>query len=114
MPPVTESSTTKAKRDVRIDAHLVAAGVPALIACIVYCVFSIARHERFGSGSWDMGCHIHNIFLLGYLKPPVSSVLGDANFWGGTNHFMPSEILAAPLAWTGLTWPLLVLQALLV
>ncbi len=93
---------------------LLAAGVPGLVAFVVYCVFSVARHERFGSGSWDMGCHVHNLFLLAYAKPPVSSVLGDANFWGGTNHFMPSLYLAAPLAWTGVTSSLLVLQAALV
>ena len=95
-------------------AHLVAAGIPGVVAFVAYCVFSIARHMRFGSGSWDMGCHVHNLFLLGYAKPPVSSVLGDANFWGGTNHFMPSLVLAAPLSWTGATWSLLVLQAALV
>ncbi len=84
------------------------------LAFAVYCVFSITRHRAFGSGSWDMGCYVHNVYLLGFLKPPVSSVLGDANFWGGTNHFMPSLVLAAPLAWFGSTSSLLVLQALCV
>jgi uncharacterized membrane protein len=99
---------------VRVRPVLVAAVVPAFVACVVYCVFSIVRHERFGSGAWDMGCYVHNLFILGFGKPPVSSVLGDAAFWGGTNHFMPSLYLAAPLAWTGWTSSLLVLQALLV
>lgn len=93
---------------------LVAAGVPAAVAFVVYSLFSVTRHVRFGSGSWDMGCYVHNLYLLGFGKPPVSSVLGDANFWGGTNHFMPSLYLAAPLAWTGWTSSLLVLQAALV
>lgn len=99
---------------VRVRPVLVAACVPALVAFVVYCVFSIARHTRFGSGGWDMGCYVHNLYLLGFGLPPVSSVLGDANFWGGTNHFMPSLYLAAPLAWTGWTSSLLVLQAALV
>jgi uncharacterized membrane protein len=91
-----------------------AAGAPALVALIVYVVFSVTRHVRFGSGSWDMGCYVHNLFLLGFAQPPVSSVLGDANFWGGTNHFMPSLYLVAPLAWTGATSSLLVVQAAVV
>lgn len=93
---------------------LVAAALPAGLAFVVYCVFSITRHLRFGSGSWDMGCYVHNLFILGHGEPPISSVLGDAHFWGGTNHFMPSLYLAAPLAWTGSTSSLLVVQAALV
>src|SRR5690349_316573 len=111
MSRVTGTETSRWRLD---RAHLVAAAVPAVVAFVVYCVFSVTRHVRFGSGSWDMGCHVHNLFLLGFAQPPVSSVLGDANFWGGTNHFMPSIILAAPLAWTGSTSSLLVLQAFVV
>lgn len=97
-------------------AHLIAAVVPAAIAFIAYCVVSLARHARFGSGSWDMGCHVHNLWLLSHPgAPQISSVLGDAHFWGGTNHFMPSLVLAVPLApvvaLTGFTGILLVLQA---
>jgi uncharacterized membrane protein len=93
-------------------AHL----VPAALAFVMYCVVSLTRHARFGSGSWDMGCHVHNLWLLSHPSAPqVSSVLGDANFWGGTNHFMPSLVLAVPLAplvaWTGSAGILLVLQA---
>lgn len=99
-------------------AHLLAAGVPALVAFVAYCVVSLARHARFGSGSWDMGCHVHNVWLLSHpWQPQVSSVLGDANFWGGTNHFMPTLLLAvplAPIAAAGFTGVLLVLQALVV
>ncbi|HEY4223101.1 MAG TPA: DUF2079 domain-containing protein [Myxococcota bacterium] len=91
-----------------------AALVPGALAFVLFTVFSVNRHERFGSGSWDMGCHVHNLFLLSHAVPKVSSVLGDANFWGGTNHFMPSEVLLAPLSFTGATWILLVVQALLV
>jgi uncharacterized membrane protein len=98
--------------------HLLAAGVPALVAFVAYCVVSLARHARFGSGSWDMGCHVHNLWLLAHpWEPQVSSVLGDAHFWGGTNHFMPTLFLAvplAPIADAGFTGVLLVLQALVV
>lgn len=90
------------------------AGAAGALAFVVYCVFSVTRHLRFGSGSWDMGCYVHNLYILAFGKPPVSSVLGDVHFWGGVNHFMPSLYLAAPLAWTGSTSSLLVLQALLV
>ncbi len=103
-------------------AHLVAAIVPATIAFVAYCVVSLARHAHFGSGSWDMGCHVHNLWLLAHpWQPQVSSVLsspaGDVNFWGGTNHFMPTLLLAVPLAPIvdlGFTGALLVLQALVV
>lgn len=100
------------------DAHVRAAGVPAAIAFIVYCVVSLTRHARFGSGSWDMGCHVHNLWLLAHpWEPQVTSVLGDAHFWGGTNHFMPTLMLAVPLAPivdAGFTGALLVLQAAVV
>lgn len=88
--------------------------LPTAIAVVLYVVWSVTRHESFGSGSWDMGCYNHNIYILGYGKPQVSSVLGDAHFWGGTNHFMPVLYLFAPLAWTGLDWILLPAQALVV
>ena len=63
-----------------------------------------------------MGCYVHNLWLLAHPgAPQISSVLGDANFWGGTNHFMPSLALAVPLAplvaLTGFTGILLVFQA---
>ena len=95
-------------------SHLQAVAAPGVLAFVWYAVTSVWRHVRFGSGSWDMGCYVHNLYLLAYGKPPVSSVLGDVAFWGGTNHFMPSLVLAAPLAWTGSTSSLLVLQAALV
>lgn len=90
------------------------ASVLAVVACAVYCAFSVTRHLRFGSGSWDMGCYVHNLYILGFGKPPISSVLGDVHFWGGVNHFMPSLYLAAPLAWLGSPSLLLVAQAALV
>ncbi len=88
--------------------------LPTALAVVVYVVWSVTRHESFGSGSWDMGCYNHNIFILGFGKPQISSVLGDAHFWGGTNHFMPVLYLFAPLAWLGVDWLLLVAQALVV
>ena len=38
-------------------------------AGVVFTAFSVARHERFGSGAWDMGCHVHNLFILGFGRP---------------------------------------------
>lgn len=99
-------------------AHLAAAALPALVAFVVYALWSVTRHQRFGSGSWDLGCYNHNAWLFAHGRPFVSSVLGDAHFWGGTNHFMPSLVLTAPLAWwmelTGTTSALLYAQAALI
>jgi uncharacterized membrane protein len=71
----------------------------------LYAGFGIHRHLRFGSGSWDMGCYIHNSFLFGHLQvfsaDARSSVLGDVGFWGGENHFMPTLLLTGPLSWLG-------------
>lgn len=96
-------------------AHLVVALIPAVVAFALYATWSVVRHHRFGSGSWDLGCYNHNAWLFAHGKPFVSSVLGDASFWGGTNHFMPSVALTAPLAWwmelTGTTSALLYAQA---
>ncbi len=83
--------------------HVVVAGGAAVVAGLVYTAFSVHRHLRFGSGSWDYGCYLHNAWLFAHGQAfsthAVSSVLGDAAFWGGTNHFMPSLVFTAPLAW---------------
>lgn len=93
-------------------AHTVAVWAPLLFAFVIYCVWSVTRHQWFGTGSWDMGCYNHNIWLLGHGKPPISTVLGDAHIFG--DHFMPLMYLLAPLSWAGSTWLLLVVQAALV
>jgi uncharacterized membrane protein len=84
-------------------AHLAPAAVLAAVAFVVYGIYAVERHRRFGSGAWDYGCYVHNAWLFAHgdafdLKA-VSSVLGDAAFWGGTNHFMPSLVFTAPLSW---------------
>ncbi|MBL93407.1 MAG: hypothetical protein CMH56_16525 [Myxococcales bacterium] len=73
-----------------------------------YCLFSLTRHYSFGSGSWDMGCYNHNIWLIAHFKPLISTVLGEVNFMG--DHFVPVLVLFAPLAYLGSTGALLVLQ----
>ena len=80
------------------------------IAASVYLVFSLTRHGNFGSGSWDLGCYNHNIWLIAHGKPLISTVLGEVNFLG--DHFVPILFLFAPLAWTGWSGALLCLQAL--
>lgn len=85
---------------------------PATMAFVVYAVWSVTRHRRFGSGAWDLGNHSQSVWLLAHLKGFTSSVLGDVNFMG--DHFMPSIVLLAPLAWTGSSEVLLYLQALLI
>jgi len=96
--------------------------VVGTVGAVVYTVWSAERHRRFGSGSWDHGCYLHNAWLFAhgdaFSVSARSSVLGDVAFWGGTNHFMPSLVLTAPLAWlmeaTGSTALLLVAQAVVV
>lgn len=83
--------------------HLAPAAVLAGLAFVVYSVYAVERHRRFGSGAWDYGCYVHNAWLFAhgdaFQLDAVSSVLGDAAFWGGTNHFMPSLVFTAPLSW---------------
>ncbi len=75
----------------------------AVVAVAAYSLFAVERHQRFGSGSWDYGCYLHNAWLFAhgdaFSLHARSAVLGDVAFWGGTNHFMPSLILTAPVAW---------------
>jgi uncharacterized membrane protein len=75
----------------------------AAVAFVVYGLYAVERHRRFGSGAWDYGCYVHNAWLFAhgdaFSLTARSAVLGDAAFWGGTNHFMPSLVLTAPLAW---------------
>jgi uncharacterized membrane protein len=83
--------------------YVVGAVTVATIASVVYSVFAVERHQRFGSGSWDYGCYLHNAWLFAhgdaFNLQARSAVLGDVAFWGGTNHFMPSLVLTAPIAW---------------
>ena len=84
-------------------ASLVPAGAVGVGATVVYSTWSVTRHERYGSGSWDYGCYVHNAWLFGhgdaFAVDARSAVLGDVAFWGGTNHFMPTLVLTAPVAW---------------
>jgi hypothetical protein len=72
---------------------------------------SMHRHWWFGSGSWDLGCEVHNAYLSSRGLPPVSTVLGDVSFLG--DHFLPGIYLYAPLFWADVSAPtVLALQAL--
>lgn len=71
----------------------------ALTAACSYAFFSLSRHWAFGSGSWDLGCYTHNVWLIAHGKPWVSTVLGDVNFIG--DHFVPVLVLLAPLGYAG-------------
>jgi uncharacterized membrane protein len=83
--------------------YVVSAVVVFVVGVVVYSAYSLERHTRFGSGSWDYGCYVHNAWLFAhgdaFSSAARSSVLGDVAFWGGTNHFMPSLVLTAPLSW---------------
>lgn len=95
--PSTLSRPTAAR------GHLRGALVVASVSIGIYVLFSVERHRRFGSGSWDYGCYVHNAWLFAhgdaFSLSARSSVLGDVAWWGGTNHFMPSLLFTAPLAW---------------
>lgn len=97
----TTTTTTMAMTSQR--GTMVGAVAIAAVAVVVYSVFAVERHQRFGSGSWDYGCYLHNAWLFAhgdaFSLEARSAVLGDVAFWGGTNHFMPSLILTVPVAW---------------
>lgn len=98
--------------DRRPSSFHVAWAAPMVTAFFTYSLWSVTRHHRFGSGAWDLGCHNHNIWLLGHLQGFTSTVLGDVNFMG--DHFMPSLVLLAPLSWTHSSDILLYFQALII
>jgi|GEM_PF-1490531 len=68
-----------------------------LLATAVMSAFSMHRHASFGSGSWDMGCMIHNFYRASRFLGSTSTVLGDVDFLG--DHFMLGIYLYAPLYW---------------
>ncbi|HEY1100043.1 MAG TPA: DUF2079 domain-containing protein, partial [Myxococcota bacterium] len=79
------------------------AGIVGAVGVVVHGLWSVTRHLRYGSGSWDYGCYVHNAWLFAsgaaFDVDARSAVLGDVAFWGGTNHFMPSLVVTAPLGW---------------
>lgn len=60
-------------------------------------VMSMHRHWAFGSGSWDLGCMVHNFYRSSHGLDNVSSVLGGVGYL--SDHFMPGIYLLAPLFW---------------
>ncbi len=84
-------------------ASLLPVGIVGIVAVVVHSAWSVTRHLRYGSGSWDYGCYVHNAWMFAHGDAfdldARSAVLGDVAFWGGTNHFMPSLIVTAPIAW---------------
>ncbi len=63
----------------------------------VMTVFAVHRHASYGSGSWDMGCMVHNFYRASRFLDSISTVLGDVDFLG--DHFMIGIYLYAPLTW---------------
>lgn len=68
-----------------------------LVASLVGCFFAMHRHWSYGSGSWDMGCMVHNFYRASRLADTLSTVLGGADFLG--DHFMIGIYLYAPIFW---------------
>lgn len=81
------------------------------LTVIPMCVFPMHRHWAFGSGSWDMGCYVHNAYLVSRFLPTISTVLGGADFLG--DHFSVGLYLYAPLFWLwGSGYALILLNAM--
>jgi uncharacterized membrane protein len=74
----------------------VAAALWALTA-LVFSIFSMHRHSWFGSGSWDMGCMVHNVYRASRFLDSTSTVLGNVDYLG--DHFMIGIYLLAPFFW---------------
>ena len=83
----------------------VAAGLWLGVAAIM-CLFCMYRHSAYGSGSWDMGCMIHNFYRASHFHDSTSTVLGDVDFLG--DHFMIGIYLYAPLFWLNATGYMLI------
>lgn len=96
----------------RARAYHAAWIVPAVVATTIYSIWSITRHESFGSGSWDLGCHVQNTWQIAHGTGFMSTVLPGVNFMG--DHFMPVLFLAFPLAYLGGGSVLLFAQAVIV
>lgn len=67
------------------------------LAMAAGCVFSMHRHWAFGSGSWDLGCYVHNFYRVSRGLDSISTVLGGVDFLG--DHFSVGLYLFAPLFW---------------
>jgi len=93
----------------RLDRVLPVAGF--VLTLVPMCIFAMHRHWAFGSGSWDMGCYVHNAYLVSRFLPTISTVLGGADFIG--DHFSVGLYLYAPyFRWFGSAYGLIFLEAL--
>lgn len=77
---------------------------------VLHSVYSVHRHYMFGSGSWDMGIYINDIYLAAHGMTMNSSILGEVDILG--SHFMPGLYLYAPLAFIPSSYSLLIVQAM--
>jgi uncharacterized membrane protein len=97
-------SLEKRERAMR-DPHL--AGALWLLVTIVMAIFALHRHWAFGSGSWDMGCMVHNFYRASRFMSTISTVLGEVDFLG--DHFMAGIYLYAPIFWIAASGTTLIL-----
>lgn len=72
-----------------------------LFAGAANCLFAMHRHYWFGSGSWDMGCMVHNLYRSSRFLDSTSTVLGDVDYLG--DHFMIGIYLYAPIFWVAMS-----------
>lgn len=73
------------------------AGALWLLVTAIAALFALHRYHAFGSGSWDMGCMIHNFYRASRFLSSISTVLGGVDFLG--DHFMVGIYLYAPVFW---------------
>jgi uncharacterized membrane protein len=60
------------------------------------------RHQRFGSGAWDLGCFTHSSWLASRFEPLQSTLLHDQGVHVLGDHFYPVIMLLSPIHWLGL------------
>lgn len=98
----------------RIEGPSSTLGLPGLLYVLTaaaHAVFSMYRHWSFGSGSWDLGCMVHNFYLSSRGLGTTSTVLGGVDFLG--DHFMVGIYLLAPIFWVAPSaWTVLAVQSL--
>src|SRR5436853_412127 len=70
LPESGEGRRYSRRRDFRIALIL------WIIAAAVDSTYSMHRHYAFGSGSWDLGCMVHNVYRASHFLNSTSTVLG--------------------------------------
>ena len=105
--PASDSSTSavgSGSARTRLTDILIAVRTPPWILALatfavlatIYCLYSIQRHERFGSTGWDLGIFTQAVKAYGHFRAPAVPLEGtDVNLLG--DHFQPWIAVIGPL-----------------